>query len=174
MVNLSSPTLSLPPPPPAPAPPTPAPCKTALCGALIKHAGNVNLSATGTSDWVHYGLGDAKSVNRKCKAGALIQDLKHDLTDPSFDNSPQTFTWVAGGYTDGTPAAGQVGTASSTPTGIYTAGSPFSFTIQLPEVAVATSVFVYVGACGNQGIFTAQLADSTGASQGSYLPSSEE
>jgi hypothetical protein len=119
---------------------------------------------------------DAKSVNRKCNAGQLIHQLK--VTNgqvAAFDNCPQTFSWIKGGYTKGTPPSAQVGSAESTASAIYVntaMGKPagiFNFTVDIPIAKVTTSVYIYLGSCGNIGSLDVTLSDAkTGAVEKEY------
>eukprot|EP01052_Picozoa_sp_SAG31_P003370 SAG31_NODE_128_length_23532_cov_21.204754_15_plen_668_part_00 len=171
VVNVSSPLLPLPAPPPAPPPPTPAPCSKALCGTVVKHIGDVNLSATGVSDWAHYGLDSSStSVNRKCAVASLIAPLSPSASVAGFNNCPQTFTWSRGGFETGTPVEAQVRSATQTPSGVYIGvkGGRFNFSVEVPEVRVTTTVFVYVGSCSNQGVLQTELLNPSGAVMATY------
>lgn len=155
-VSVSSPSVPLPPSPS----PTPAPCTAVLCGEVAEHNGDVSLSDVGTSDWTHYGLMDSiASVNRKCKAGALIGDLtpiNSGGQERWFDNCPQTFSWTGGGSAPGTPTNAQVFSTEETPSAIYSSAAKgsapggFGFSVRIPAVTVTTRVYLYIGACSNQ------------------------
>lgn len=177
MVKVSAPRLPVPPPPPAPAPPAPEPCTQALCGAVApQKKGEVDLSAVGTSDWTHYGLGnDPKSVNRKCGVSRLIQPLKvTDGTMRSFNNDGMTYSWLHGGFELGTPTTAQVGSAVSTPDAVWSSAakgsSPggFNFAVDVPPVNVTTSVYVYMGVCGNLATLNTTLLSADGSVTGSF------
>jgi formylglycine-generating enzyme required for sulfatase activity len=162
-VNVSSPMTIMPPPPTLPPTPAPAPCGAAMCGTVTKHSGDVPLSSVGTSDWTHYGYGGSlSSVNRKCNTSSLIRPLQI-AKGSCFADCPQTFTWTHGGFDTGTPDAAQVSQVMGTPTAIFSGGPAGSdnggigFTVDIPAVKVVTSVYVYIGACGNTGVLTAEL-----------------
>ena len=176
-VNVSAPALPMPPPPPPPPPPTPVPCSTKICGAVkpMKN-GKVDLSLIGTSDWAHWGLGNLPtSVNRKCQAGALIQDLK--VTDGginSYNNNGVTFSWSQGGFEEGTAAIAQVGEAMDTPDAVWSGGAAknnpggFVFAVDIPDVKVPTHVYIYMGVCGNIATLNTTLTGADGKLEGGY------
>src|SRR3954463_1156953 len=73
----------------------------------------VNLTAEGTSDWAHYGLSNATTVNRKATGGSQIGAVSligAGATKAQLTDSVSRYSW-----SDGTPTA----SFSSTPTGIY-------------------------------------------------------
>jgi len=130
------------------------------------------LSTVGSSDWVHFGLGDdLTSVNRKCNASALIHPLKLTGDGAAFMNSPQTFSWVDGGYEANTPNAAQEGSASETSTGIYSRGTKpggFEFTVDIPQATADVIVYLYMGLYANEGVFSATLHGSKGGVEAMY------
>lgn len=148
-----------------------------MCGAVSpQNSGAVDLSAVGTSDWTHYGLGDEpKSINRKCNVSRLIQSLK--VTDGSmlsFNNDGMTYSWHKGGFEPGTPAAAQVGSAVGTMDAVWSSAakgtSPggFVFAVDIPAVNVTTSVYVYMGVCGNLATLNTTLLSMHGSVVGSF------
>ena len=176
-VNVSAPALPMPPPPPPPPPPTPVPCSTAMCGVVVPwKKGRVDLSVVGASDWTHHGLGALPaSVNRKCQAGALIQDLK--VTDGSmaaYNNNGITFSWTKGGFEKGTPPIAQVGEIMDTLDAVWSGapkGKPaggFIWAVDIPDVKVPTHVYLYTGVCGNMAALNATLTGVDGKVEASY------
>ena len=174
-VNVSAASLSLPAPPPPPPTPPPAQCRRALCGAFAKHAGDASLTSTGTSDWTHYGLaGSTSAVNRKCGKGvSLIRPLGWTGGVKAFNNCPQTFSWTDGGCIN-CPSANQVGAVDQTASAVFVGNTPgkgggsFTVAVGIPQVNVATSVYLYVGACGSTGVLTTTLIGTAGAVEGTY------
>ena len=162
-VEISAPSALIPPPPPPAPPPASLPCRGLMCGSVTKHTGDVDLSSTGSSDWIHYGLGGAAdTVNRKCAVGSLIQPLVMAGSAVPFGDCPQTFSWSDGGSPPGTPADAQFGIEQQTPTAIFLgpdggAAGGFTFTVDVPAVTSTTNVYLYFGACGNLGVLNATL-----------------
>lgn len=171
VINVSAPTVK---PPPAPPSPSPAPCTQTLCGSVVAHKGDVMLSDFGVSDWTHYGYsGSTSAVNRKCNTSTLIQPLRVTNVH-TFDDCPQTFSWVEGGCDPGSPPAAEVGGVRGTPSAIYVSGdvgSPagqVNFTVLIPSVERDVYVYVYLGACGAKGVLNAHLLSPSGSTIASY------
>lgn len=166
-VTVSAPSVPVPSPSPPPPPPPQPPCNRPMCGNVNSLAGNTILSDVGVSDWTHYGLGDnIASVNKKCSVGGLIHPLQHIQnggTELPFFNCPQTFSWVDGGYEKGSPSIAQVGSVDSTPTAVYSSASAgsqpggFAFTVEVPPTTGSIKVYIFIGTCGNVGVFSASL-----------------
>jgi hypothetical protein len=135
-----------------------------MCGVVAKHVGDVDLAASGTSDWTHYGLGGAvHAVNRKCDVTPLIHPLVMNGPSDTFHDCPQTFSWSNGGFEPGAPAAAQVGSVQKTPAAIYSTGGSkgggFNFTVTIPFVPTTTRVYLYMGTCANVGSLDVALVD---------------
>jgi hypothetical protein len=98
--------------------------------------GDVDLTREGTRDWVHWGLGDSTSVDRKSGVRPLIRDLGSPGGRGRYDNNPQLFSW-----SDGSPnrAAGR------TPTGVYSCGRGAAFGLQVPAGPATGTVHLYAG-----------------------------
>jgi hypothetical protein len=94
----------------------------------------VDLSAEGTRDWVHWGLTDATSVNRR-RGGKGIEDLG-GTPRGRYDNNPQSYSW-----TGGSPAA----TAARTPTGVYSCGQGATITLRAPAGPATRTLHLYAG-----------------------------
>jgi hypothetical protein len=110
----------------------------------------VDLSAQGGQDWVHWGLTDATSVNRRRGAGA-IEDLGGTARG-RYDNNPQLFTWTGGSPTTG---------ATRTPTGIYTCGQGATITLRAPAGPTARTLRVYAGVWMAAGRLTVSVPGAT-------------
>ncbi|MFC4069799.1 hypothetical protein [Actinoplanes subglobosus] len=110
----------------------------------------VDLSADGGRDWVHWGLTDATSVNRR-RGGGVIEDLG-GTPRGRYDNNPQLYTW-----TGGSPAAA----ATRTPTGVYTCGQGATFTLRAPAEPTAHTLRVYAGVWMAAGRLTVSVPGAT-------------
>jgi hypothetical protein len=111
----------------------------------------VNLSAEGSLDWVHWGLTNAGSLNRKSGGSGAIRDAG-GTSRGRYDTNPQRFSW-----TGGTPA----GSASGTPTGVYTCGTGGNFAIQVSASPTTRTLHLYAGAWLARGRLTARLGAET-------------
>jgi hypothetical protein len=94
----------------------------------------VDLSAEGTRDWMHWGLTDATSVNRR-SGGKGIEDLGGSPRG-RYDNNPQLYSW-----TGGSPAA----SATRTPTGVYSCGQGATITLRAPAGPAMRTLRLYAG-----------------------------
>ncbi|HEV2909482.1 MAG TPA: hypothetical protein VGX02_09425, partial [Candidatus Eremiobacteraceae bacterium] len=113
---------------------------------------NVNLSAEGTSDWVHLGLTAASDVNRKATGGSRISESANS-TLAQYNAYATTFSW-----SDGAPTA----SANNTPNGVYVLGSGKGFTITAPADSTIRTLRVYVNVGGTAAL-TAHLSDASAA-----------
>jgi len=120
------------------ASPRPATSTTAVTPLLSVTAGSVpyvvDLTREGTRDWVHWGLSDGRSVDRKSVSG-LIYDVGGTVRG-RYENNPQLFTW-----SDGYPNSSSGGT----PTGVYTCGQNAYFSIKVPAGTTLGTVRLYAG-----------------------------
>jgi hypothetical protein len=96
-----------------------------------------DISAEGTSDWVHWGLSSSTSLDRKNGVTAQISYVKlgnqgqFRLTDATFSQK----------WTGGTPTASSAGTK----TGIYTLDTNNGFQITVPADTTPQTLRLYVG-----------------------------
>ena len=107
----------------------------------------VDLTATGTTDWVHW-----LPLNRKA-SGGFINDYVAvgNATISSYSNDPRSFTW-----TDGTPNA-----SGNDSTGATTFGTGAGFTFSVAADTTTRTLFVYVGGVDSSGNLSAHLSDSS-------------
>jgi hypothetical protein len=129
--------------------------------ASIPRNADINLSAAGSVDWVHWGLYTETTVNRKAGVTPRIGDF-------SLVDTPMGFAFVYqysdnyNGYSwsDGTPEVA----VTNTTTGVWcygtpTIGSGFEFTV--PADTATRTLKVYVGVFGGRGQFEASLSDGS-------------
>ncbi len=135
----------------------PAPVGGSLSGTSSASAAPYNLTALGTADWVHFGVGGNYAVtDRKATGNTQISNFTAVGTGGfgGYTNSARTVTWG-----DGTP------TASSTDSGYVWAnnalGSGFSFTA--PADTTTRTLYVYVGGYSSGATLTATLSDGSAA-----------
>ncbi|MCY1144437.1 hypothetical protein OWR29_41120 [Actinoplanes sp. Pm04-4] len=148
-------------PSPSPSPSTtkatsaPPPSLDVLRLARDSVPAEVDLSAEGESDWVHWGLDGTFSLERDKKGDFRI--LEGAPTAPRFRHSlsPQKFKWSGGD---------PVGTSGGTTTGIRTCGKGNGFTLTAPAGKTPRILKLYVGVFAARGKLTARLStgDSTG------------
>jgi putative Ig domain-containing protein len=105
----------------------------------------VNLTAIGTSDWVHW-----LPLNRKA-AGGFISDYVPvgNATIARYSDDPRSFVW-----TDGIPNATGNDSAGAAMSGI---GAGFSFSVAADTTT--RTLLIYVGGSDSSGTLTAHLSD---------------
>ncbi len=151
------------------------PLQTARGGVLIGtntsiHSGaDINLTAAGPLDWVHWGLYTPTSLDRKSGVTPQIGDWTVIGPSNAFTAAYQ-FGDNANGYSwsDGTPTA----SVTNTTTGVWAYGVPnigTGFELSVPADTTVRTLKVYVGAFAARGKFEASLSDLSAAG---YLDSS--
>jgi hypothetical protein len=96
----------------------------------------VDLSTEGTLDWIHWGLRDSRSVDRKRGGSGAIVEPDGQSPRGQYANNPQGFSWR-----DGDPTR----TTTRTPTGVYACGVGNGFTLTVPAGAQARTLHLYAG-----------------------------
>ncbi|MEU4242732.1 hypothetical protein [Actinoplanes sp. NPDC026619] len=111
--------------------------------------GTVDLTAEGSSDWVHWGLDGTFSLERDKGGGFKI--LEGTPTAPRFKHalSPQFFRWTGGDPVDH---------SDGTTTGIRTCGAGNAFTISAPASTTTRTLRLYVGVIDAKGELRASLS----------------
>jgi len=128
-----------------------------LAGTLATPPTLVNLTTEGTADWIHWGLIDETSVNRKSGVTPMLGDYTVIGTSPvqRYDDNPSSFAW-----SDGTPTT----SVANTPTYLYVTGVGNGFEYSVPADTTLRTVKVYVGVWAAQGQMTATLSDNSTSS----------
>lgn len=144
-------------PTPAPTTPTPAPASNAapqLKGVYERPAELANLTQEGSEDWIHYGLSDAKSVNRKAGDLPLLGVLKtiDNAEIKRYDNNPVKFSWG-----DGAPSA----SANGANFGVFTEANGKGFQFTAPADQTLRSLRIWLGAFECRGQLVATLSDAS-------------
>ena len=111
---------------------------------------DVNLTAEGPLDWVHWGLYTDSSLDRKAGVTPQIPDFTpKGFTGPfQFADNYNGYSW-----SDGTPTS----SATNTPTGVWMYGKPNGFELQFQADTTLKTLKIYVGTFGAVGAFTATL-----------------
>ena len=116
-----------------------------------------NLTASGTADWIHWGLSLSSSVDRKTGVTAQIGSLS---TVGGSANRYQAPAGVRVDYTwsDGTPTG-----SATTTTGLYLPGVGNRFELSVPADTSARTLTLYAGGFKAQGQLQFQLSDGSAA-----------
>ncbi|MDQ2732319.1 MAG: hypothetical protein M3Y56_11715 [Armatimonadota bacterium] len=126
-----------------------------LLGAADPAPGQVDLTAEGTEDWVHWGLGDKAGVNRKATGGSQIGPLTE--VGSGYRDATSGFGMSAK-WTDGAPMARMDDTHSSL--WLNNVGYGYGFTA--PADTQERVLRVYVGGIEGAGCtLTAHLSDGS-------------
>jgi hypothetical protein len=151
-------------------------CLTVPAGAAIEgsftsipQGSNVNLTAIGSVDWVHWGLYTATSVNRKYGVPEMIGQARPVGADVSVFQFSDNFNGYS--WSDGYP---EVEMTNST-TGIWAYAVPnrgSGFELSVPAGTHEMVLQVFVGAFAGQGLFEAALSDQSGSWTNSALDNS--
>jgi hypothetical protein len=129
-----------------------------LAGAVVISTSPVNLTAVGTSDWIHWGDDHSTpaSFNHKASGGSQISNYTVVGTTHAYTytSDPRAMSW-----TDGSPTS----STSNDTRGIYNSlsavGQGFSFTA--PADTTTRTLVVYCGGQFDGGALTATLSDGS-------------
>lgn len=131
--------------------------------AGIAQGSNVNLTALGALDWVHWGLYTETSVNRKANVMPVIGDFtlvgntNGFLAAYQYADNFNGYSW-----NDGVP----VESVTATPTGVWAYGAPnlgSGFELTVPADTTIRALKVFVGVFRGRGSFQATLSDGSAA-----------
>ncbi len=122
-----------------------------LTGTTDTSSANVDLTAIGTGDWIHWTTVSPTGTQRKATGGSQISD--YTVGSESFNGAfdPSTLSW-----TDGTPTASGSDTAV-----VYNTTSGTEFTFTIGADTTLKHAHFYFGALGSGCVFTATLSDSS-------------
>ena len=115
---------------------------------------SVDLTSEGTADWVHWGLADETSVDRKNGVTPQISNFSRLGTVNTLrcsTNGSITYAW-----SDGTPNTGPLGTTSC----VYVYGIDNGFEFILPADTAQRTFKLYVGVWRVTGRLEAEMSDS--------------
>jgi len=124
-----------------------------LSGTRAGIGGMIDLTAEGTTDWVHWGRLVAGDVNRKSTTvkGIAMTNTGTLVRWPSF--SPQ-YKW-----SDGTPTVSESGTNA----GVYILGDNNAYTFTVPAGTTTRTLRLYLTIYRGTGVLTAHLSDASAA-----------
>lgn len=125
-----------------------------LVGSISTPGPTADLTALGTSDWVHWGLGSATAVDRKAGTTPQVSDFT-----PIGSRTPGNFeapARVAYSWTDGSPTA-----SANTTSGLYVGGNGNGFQLTVPADTTVRTLDVYVGGNKSRGRIEAFLSDAS-------------
>src|SRR5712692_1227285 len=153
------------------------PLHTARAGVLsgtftsIHSGADIDLTAAGPLDWVHWGLYTPTSLDRKSSVTPQIGDWTVIGPSTAFTAAYQ-FGDNANGYSwsDGTHTA----SVTNTTTGVWAYGVPnigTGFELSVPADTTVRTLKVYVGAFAATGKFEASLSDLSAANYTNSLES---
>ena len=134
---------------------------TAPSGGLLLASSNiptatVNLSAEGSSDWVHWGASSATSLNRKANVASQISDytLLGALAPNRFQ--PPTGVRILHEWFDGVPVV-----SDSTNAGLYFNNIGNGYQLSVPADTSTKTLRVYLGAWSANGLVQVSLSDNS-------------
>src|SRR5262245_6291237 len=117
----------------------------------IPQGTDVDLTAEGSLDWVHWGLYTESSLDRKAGVTPQIPDFTpNGFTGPfSYADNYNGYSWR-----DGTPTSSM----TNTPTGVWMYGRSNGFELRWPADTTPKTLKIYAGTFGAVGEFTATLS----------------
>ncbi|MCO1597995.1 hypothetical protein M8C17_22870 [Micromonospora sp. RHAY321] len=136
-----TPSVSASIPPPAAGP--------ALSVSQAEVPAEVNLTAVGTRDWMHWGLRGGSSTARKRGGSGEIIDGGGPGRRVAWDGNQETVRW-----SDGTPER----SASGSPNGVYTCGAGNGFSLAVAGSGEPRTVQLYAGTWMARGLLEARLS----------------
>ena len=124
-----------------------------LTGSGAAAPDNVDLTALGVDDWVHWGLSGNDSLNRKLGGTQQIMDWT-----PIADTNPQASTTAKSNYlwSDGDPTSNSINNAN-----VRVFDDAKGVNVQLTASRSERVARIYVGASNATGVLTATLSDSS-------------
>ncbi|MEU7839610.1 hypothetical protein AB0B39_01440 [Micromonospora sp. NPDC049114] len=140
------------PPPPstsAPAPPPKKPEESLLSVSRAEVPAEVDLTAVGTRDWMHWGLRGGKSTVRKRSGSGEIVDGGGKGARVGWDGNQEVVRW-----SDGAPERWDRGSSD----GVYTCGVGNGFTLTVAGSGAPRTVQLYAGIWMARGRLDARLS----------------
>ncbi|MEJ7644881.1 MAG: discoidin domain-containing protein [Chryseolinea sp.] len=124
-----------------------------LSGSFTTAITAVNLTSTGSKDWIHWG--DA-SIERKSAGGSLIStyNVVGSGSTSTYNNDPRVISW-----SNGAPTTSSSGNMN----GLYIAGQNAGYSFTLPATTALQTAHIYVGGWQSTGRLTLHLSDGSAA-----------
>ncbi len=129
----------------------------ALTGSATASPGTVNLTTTGTADWIHWGLSGASSINRKVGVNPGIGNYTSLGAAPARFEAPSGAR-VGYSWSDGAPNA-----SGNTRAGLFFNGIGNGATLELPADTTTRTLQLYVGGWTARAELRATLSDGSAA-----------
>jgi Tol biopolymer transport system component/subtilisin-like proprotein convertase family protein len=125
-----------------------------LATTVTQSPTSVDLTAQGTLDWAHWGLGSISGFDHKAGTQQQISNFTRvgKRSVSWFSDNTTSFSW-----TDGTPT----GSVTGTPTGLFISGQGNGFEFSVPADSSLKTLKLYVGAWYAQGHLQATLSDQS-------------
>lgn len=122
--------------------------------ALQTQPATVNLSAMGTADWMHFGLGSGTAINRK----ATTPKLTYTALGGSPSYFPGATGWAMHTWVDGTP----VGSAGPVNSNVFwPLGTAGGFRFVAPADTTPRTLTIYAGGYASSARISAALSDGS-------------
>jgi hypothetical protein len=128
----------------------------------IPTGSNVNLTAIGKLDWVHWGLYTETSIDRKASVSpqisnfTLLGDTNDFLAAYQYSGNSNSYSWYDSSF---------VTVVTNTTTGVWAYGNPVvlgsGFQLQVSADTQSRTLQVFVGAFAAEGRLTASLSDAS-------------
>ncbi|MER7889336.1 hypothetical protein ABTX15_05875 [Micromonospora sp. NPDC094482] len=134
---------------PTPSVTTPTPAPALLTVRQGDIPAEVDLTAAGPRDWVHWGLRGGDSTVRKRNGSGEIADEGGRGARGGWDGNQEVFSWRDGAA---------VRAASGTPNGVYTCGAGNGFALAVAGSGELRTVRLYVGLWMARGRLEARLS----------------
>ncbi|SIN36072.1 hypothetical protein [Micromonospora cremea] len=132
-----------------PTPPPPPPAAPVLSVSRAEVPAEVDLTAVGTRDWMHWGLhGDNSTVRKRAGSGEII-DAGGTGTRVGWDGNQEVVSWR-----DGTSER----SVSGSPNGVYTCGAGSGFSLAVAGSGEPRVVQLYAGTWMARGRLDARLS----------------
>ncbi|MEV4659354.1 hypothetical protein [Micromonospora sp. NPDC049301] len=133
----------------APAPPPASPAPPVLSVSRAEVPAEVDLTAVGTRDWMHWGLHGGTSTVRKRAGSGEIIDGGGAGKRVGWDGNQEVVSWR-----DGTSER----SVSGSPNGVYTCGAGNGFRLSVAGSGESRTVHLYVGTWMARGRLDARLS----------------
>ncbi|MFI5485583.1 hypothetical protein [Micromonospora echinaurantiaca] len=140
-------------------PPSPTPSGSATSGPPVRPTltveqrdvpAQVDLTASGSRDWIHWGLRGGDSTVRKRDGSGELVDAGGRGVRGGWDANQETVSWR-----DGAPVRSADGTA----TGVYTCGAGSGFTLAVAGAGEARTLRLYAGVWMARGRLEVRLGE---------------
>ncbi len=123
----------------------------------VQEVRNVALTSEGDLDWMHLGLTDASSINRKAGVTPRIAYSVISSLPARFGSNATIRSTL--GWTDGSPTASEVGFSG----GVYFPTQNSGYTLSVPADSATRNLTLHTGGWNSSGAIQIALSDSSAA-----------